>query len=287
MKLRPAAWTFRQSWTKNLLLCPERGRRSVFDPDWQDHPGDAVTLGTALHEYAEMRLRGWAHHEAAHHASEWLDGQIESQAFQFVQIKTAKTMHATLDRVVDRYRSVIDRLLTQYGLPPAHEIERSFDVPLSPDGSIRLEGTWDVRWPAHRVIGDHKTAARLDRYVDWEVQRWYVQPTFYCVAADLVDLVDACGGDEERALEAYWADIGFKPTTFEFYVVDKSTNPDTKTSPAERNHRHGYWLLEQLEAVVNTYEKMGPEGPWLKNDQHALCSAKWCPAWDDCKGKHL
>jgi hypothetical protein len=31
-----------------------------------------------------------------------------------------------------------------------------------------------------------------------------------------------------------------------------------------------------------------PDGmSWPMNDQHALCSPKWCPFWDGCKGSHV
>ena len=295
MKQTPAVWTFRQSWTKDFLLCPDRGRRSAFDPVFQANnvSSDATTLGTALHEYAEMRLRRWDHNEAAHHALEWLQSQIDAETFVWVKIKTAKTLMATLERVIEKYQTVVNAMIAQYGYPPEHEIERTFNVPLSPDGLIRLSGTWDVRWPAHRIIADHKTAANFDHYVGWQVERWFVQPTVYCVAADMVDLVDQCGGDEELALRIYWATIGdgisveLPETEFQFHAVTKGVNPDYLQVDAHRDKRHAGWLLDKLQRIVTLHDEVGPDKLWPVNDQHALCSEKWCPAWADCKGKYL
>lgn len=282
-------WTFRQSWVKDFLLCPDRGRRNAFDPAFQAANGssDATTLGTALHEYAEGRLHQLGHSQAAAEATQWLQLQIDDATFDWILIKTPGTLHGKLVLMMERFRGVMDNIILQYGYPDPNEIERLFDVPLSPDGTIRLAGQWDCRWPNHNRIHDWKTAGSLDRYVGWEIDRWYVQPTVYCVAAAIVDLVDAYDGDEGAAMDFFWSDPDGFETTFEFNVVDKTTSANHQSFETTRNQGHASWLLEQLESFVNTHDLMGTDGPWPKNDQHALCSAKWCPAWDTCKGRHL
>ena len=275
-----SAHTFRQSWAKDFLMCPERGRRSAFDPAWDSPDSDATVLGTAVHEYMEGRLHGLGHGEALHDAMAWLDTRLEAGDFQRVQIKGDDTLRSKLEGCAGRLDvSVVPHV------PPVDpsEIVRHFDVPLAPDGSIRLSGTWDAR-DIHGRLWDWKTAARLDRYVGWEIDRWYVQPTFYATAARLQDLVDAHG--EAAALEIFWGGDEWE-IPFTFAVVTKTPEPIADTFDTTRTHGHAAWLLEQLRSFVAMREGMSVDVPWPKNDQHALCSQKWCPAWGTCKGQHI
>jgi hypothetical protein len=277
-------YTFRQSWAKDFLLCPERSRRSAFDPEWDSPDTDATVLGTALHEYMESRLHGLSHSEAEEDAVAWLDARMEAEDFERIQIKGDDTLRGKLVGCASRMNvSVVP------SIPPVDpaEIERVFDVPLTADGTIRLKGAWDAR-DINGRIWDWKTAAQIERYQGWEIDRWHVQPTFYCVAAAIVDLVEAHG--EDAAMELMWKEV---PTSamvevdFTYAVVSKSTQPIAKLFHTTRNIGHASWLAEQLRSFVNLYEGVGVDHAWPKNDQHALCSAKWCPAWDDCKGKHF
>ena len=46
---------------------------------------------------------------------------------------------------------------------------------------------------------------------------------------------------------------------------------------------HYDWLRTKCTDIARLIE-VGMES-WPKNDNHALCSEKWCPAWANCKGK--
>jgi len=38
---------------------------------------------------------------------------------------------------------------------------------------------------------------------------------------------------------------------------------------------------------VLMYNNNTSGGRWLANDQHFLCSQRWCPVWDKCKGSYI
>jgi hypothetical protein len=100
-----SAHTFRQSWAKDFLMCPERGRRSAFDPAWDSPDSDATVLGTAVHEYMEGRLHGLSHGEALHDAMAWLDTRLETGDFQRVQIKGDDTLRETSNWIVRCFKN--------------------------------------------------------------------------------------------------------------------------------------------------------------------------------------
>ena len=81
--------------------------------------------------------------------------------------------------------------------------------------------------------------------------------------------------------------IGLEFAIPTFAVVTKTPEPIADTFDTTRTHGHAAWLLEQLRSFVAMREGMSVDVPWPKNDQHALCSQKWCPAWDTCKGQHI
>jgi hypothetical protein len=58
----------------------------------------------------------------------------------------------------------------------------------------------------------------------------------------------------------------------------------------ERTAGHGEWIKQQTISLVNTLFAMKanlPSERWLMNDQHFLCSQRWCPVWSLCKGSHV
>jgi hypothetical protein len=79
-------------------------------------------------------------------------------------------------------------------------------------------------------------------------------------------------------------DVGFN-----FGVMIRNLKGDSQIVRIKRNSAHSMWVTEQASTMVRLALAMrNTEGefnrPWLKNDQHFLCSERWCPWWSVCKG---
>jgi hypothetical protein len=134
--------------------------------------------------------------------------------------------------------------------------------------TVTLTGTVDYI-DRHWGLTDWKTASRP--YVAWEKERWAIQPTVYCHVASL-GTFDSVAPD-------------LNPEQFTFAVmVDGEDEPQLVTVGRPRDEWAG-WLQKQVLSIVPLIEQ-GID-PWMRNDQSALCSPKWCPVWDVCKGAHL
>lgn len=259
---------FRQSFIGEFLMC---GHRAMTKLDGLvDPPSDATILGTALHSAIEVELGA--------RLAMPLVALKRSAMAEFVElaqdpaVRWVKDDYMTcigfLENMVEAWHrsDVRQTLLLAAGRDELHP-ETPFDVPLVTtqiNGTpihIRLEGRWDL---CHAGVGlwDWKTAA--SPYKAWEKQRWAVQPTVYSHAA------------VELGLLTY-------PTTFRFFVFPKRVkgcNPEVVSVTRDRGH--SAWLATMLEPLVAAHMLGLTE--WPRNDQHALCSDRWCPAWEKCKG---
>lgn len=132
------------------------------------------------------------------------------------------------------------------------------------DTEMRWNGTWDVLLPYYYMI-DWKSAGRP--YTPWERQRWAVQPTFYTEAARQLGLLPA-------------------KSEFRYVVFQKKWNKPVQVVPVYRDVRFTRHMVRSLWRIVDLHDAL-PDGPWPINDQHALCSDKWCPYWATCKGQDV
>jgi len=57
--------------------------------------------------------------------------------------------------------------------------------------------------------------------------------------------------------------------------------------PIVRTKQHVDWLIHQASNAVRSLSAIGLDNPWMANDQHGLCSEKWCPYWSICKGSRI
>ncbi len=136
--------------------------------------------------------------------------------------------------------------------------------------AIWFEGTMDYFHPTG--VWDWKTAAR--KYSLLEKQTQSIQASIYsgyALQSGEVE-VDANG------------DVGFN-----FGVMIRNLKGDSQIVRIKRNSAHSMWVTEQASTMVRLALAMrNAEGefnrPWLKNDQHFLCSERWCPWWSVCKG---
>jgi hypothetical protein len=116
-------------------------------------------------------------------------------------------------------------------------------------------------------IKDWKSSSR-GPYQPWEYKRWALQPTVYSWALAQADGYSSCKPEFEYV-------VMFSPT--------KRAPEGVQRFSVERGPEHYEWLKTKCTDIAQLIE-VGLDS-WPKNDNHALCSEKWCPAWDNCKGK--
>lgn len=249
-------YTFRQSWLKTATTCPERARR-----EWlglmPERETDAAAVGTAVHAGIESFLRG--------EVEEFDDAlQVALERFEEIEAHPTFTWAKYSHRVAE---NLINVFLNhwwgiRYQFDPA-EIEYTFNEKFYEDEEriIRVSGTIDLV-DHHLGLVDWKTSGR-GPYEKWEYERWAIQPTVYSWAyAQTHDVEDQI--------------------PFSYAVMHKS---GVQQFTVWRSPKDWGWLERVL---VNHAIMLEAELPqWTLNDAHALCSAKWCPAWADCKGAHF
>lgn len=248
---------------------------------------DAATVGTVLHAAIEYELttetfdsefdaRAWA----AHHFLYMLEKyQEDGCGYSMATFGDMTRALASLDSlVISWYRSDERGILLATTQSPI--VEWSFDlpfaeIPVKKPGKkaeiipVYLAGTADIVW--NNRVWDWKSAG--SEYRQWEKQRWDRQPDVYTWAAHEAGLVVP---DQDGLF------------TFEFKVFVRKSEPNTpQTVTVKRSPNHWLFLREIIGRLVNLIYNMGLDGEWPLNDQHVLCSPKWCSYFDMCKGKHV
>lgn len=246
-----ADYVFHQSWLQTFAHCPEQARDLYGKPHSDDHT-DSTALGTAVHAAIE-----WA-----------LTEKIESNGYcpdvyemQDVALHELSTMTWTYTK----YRpSKVQELVAAACETWSREIEPMVD-PIGcevkfrkllhecDEYTIHLEGSMDC--VAEDGVWDWKTAGRP--YEEWEYQRWAVQPSAYCFAADVSEF------------------------TYGVMIHGKGA----QVFPVWRTAEHTNWLIEQAKVAVSYLRADMPR--WQLNDSGWWCSDKWCPLFAECKGSHV
>jgi hypothetical protein len=289
MRIDTEGLHLRQSEINDWLLCPERFRRTIQEQHAAELLGlvprklesDAALVGTAVHHGIETEIG------SNPRTLEELNGMV---ADYYTVIAEGFTNDPTVEfsthtfGTLDRALVSIEHLLTMwhgsdiryellYDIDEQPLIEWEFDVPFMKVGAldIYLTGTADLVIPNDRII-DWKTAGQ--KYQRWEKQRWAVQPTVYTYAA---------------ARSGYFENVDKVP--FDFWVFQRgAATLKPQHVSCWRDAGHWEWLKDQIRPMVMNVLQEAPtlwEEPWQKNDQSALCSSKWCPWWNTCKGKHM
>lgn len=243
-----------------MEVCPERGRRTLL----RLHPRvntDSTALGTAAHLGIELDLQSIIDGQGPLSldamltiATEEFDELASAEDFKWAKWKTRAGPHAALARILDTYKQLEPALSPQaveIHLGPTTIYEDSERV-------IQLEGTADYL-DMIEGLADWKTAGR-----EWDVPehvRWDVQPTVYTWLY--------CNGDPSLVLPWTW---------HVFY-----TNGKYEKITTTRNAADWAWLQARCLNVVQQLEAELPE--WILNPAHFLCSAKYCDAFKDCRGR--
>jgi hypothetical protein len=257
--------TIHQSWLNEFLLCPERARLGSAH-EYPREEDDATARGTAVHASIEAVLIDCLDFNSALQAGvDTFETLAAEPGFAWKKVKTKKT---ALEHVQGGFTSWYRHVLPTLG--STVWCEERFDFVLHEDDQrvIRIAGTVD--YAEQYGLADWKLTANTDKYGKrdgWQQKRWAVQPTFYAAAAYEAGLFPR----SEAVPFAFWAlsPMGRKPQLLR----------------ADRTWEHVQWLKQQLVFAAVTIEADLPV--WPVNDQHALCSELWCPAWHDCKGKHF
>lgn len=257
--------TVSQSWLNEFFNCPELARRKALT-GLKDGGTDATAIGTGLHSGAEAHLiHGLGFDACLEAAIASFRKEAQHPQFRYVQVGTEAT---AIKYLTTCFTSWWNDVRPKVGKPLA--IEWPFKVLLYAEEhyDVYLTGVLDCV-DDNGIIWDWKTANDAEKYgkrKHWEYQRWSIQPTAY-------DL-------------GWFRETG-EHATFIFACVLKgaSTKP-AQFVPVTRDDTHAAWLEAQIRPIMALVQAL-PQGPWPLRDQQVLCSPKWCPAWDDCKGKFV
>lgn len=265
----------RQSWLNDVMICPERSRLSVTMPDWRQG-SDATHIGTSVHTGIEALLSGKSVIDAKGAAFAKMAILVATEPFKMNSVDTVKEMVDYTDKLMDTFVRDILPEVKQGGV-----CEQNFGVHLftidNTDTSAPFEaqpkptevwlgGTMDYVDP-DGVVWDWKTAAR--KYSQGEKQRQSIQATAYAYAVV-----------ENGLAQDY-------PVRFNYGVMTRTNNSVGQIVPIVRTKAHVDWFKHQVQSVVQPSLAVGLDKPWIANDQHGLCSEKWCPYWSICKGSRI
>jgi hypothetical protein len=267
-----AVYKFHQSWLSDTDLCLERARLGLVG-GLPPQETDATAVGTAVHLGIETCIEGILEHGENHLsladlvevANEEFDRLSELPHFQWVKRKDAGCRSYIGMALASWYREVLPGLA-----PVATEVRiPTLELYSDLERVINIGGTVDYV-DANVGLVDWKTgSAHSWAGNDWQKQRWSVQATLYTFAHYVMG-----GGDPDNPP----ADL-VVPFTF----VVMLDNAKVQTVRVDRRPGDWDWLRRKALAVAYQIES-GTDRTWPLNDQHALCSPKWCPVWDACKG---
>jgi hypothetical protein len=264
----------RQSWLNDALMCPERSRLLSAFPEMR-RENDSAMMGTAVHKGIEAVLTGEVSglNDMCYVALDWFTSKerelVEAGSGVFVTNTDPAKWHDHIQAMCGAWLQDIYPFLELGGI-----VEYKFCVPVAscdgPDGfsyTLYFEGTSD--YVTGSGIWDWKTAAR--KYSEAEKQSRDIQSSVYTAAMVYGGMLDF-------------------PVQFRFGVMLRNASSSGLVYTVVRNERHAQWIVSQAASVVNSfllYNKVLPDGSWARNDQHHLCSERWCPVWSKCKGALL
>jgi len=262
----------RQSWLGDALMCPERARLSALHPETRKE-NDSAMMGTAVHAGIEAVLK------------EELDpqyiGEHSVEAFRMREqelhalgksINITNTDPKNWDKHINSMAEAWVRDIYPQ-VPRGGITEFKFETKVGAianelfEYELWFEGTMDYFHP--QGIWDWKTAAR--KYYEAEKQTQNIQSAIYAESAVTLGMMN------------YDVD-------FTFGVMIRNASSTGQILTVNRTASHGQWIINQTKSLVNTLltmQKNLPQEKWLVNDQHYLCSQRWCPVWSMCKGSYI
>lgn len=256
----------RQSWLNDAVQCGERGRQQIVRPEWS-MPNDATILGTAVHAGIAYDLERDSMEGAVATARNTLAELLEQP------MRWVKYNRAQLDAYIPELLDMYERKLRPQVRGKVDAVEWEFEFELDEfvitdvdDIPVRVIGVGTVDAVVHTTpaLWDWKTAGK--KYRQSDKQKTAVQPTMYAAAA------------VAHGKATY-------PVRFNYGVMVRDA--DAQIVPVVRTERHVEWLRMMIRPFIRTAVLMGTDEPWQRNDDHYLCSQKWCSWWSVCKGSAL
>lgn len=254
----------RQSWLGDSMLCQERGRRMIVSPEFRT-TNDSAAMGTAVHAGIEAVMRGVIDPKDAHHVSVKKLDQLRDEG-----IKVTNTDPSTWEDLVRSMTNAwVSGIYPEVPLGGVSERKFEYNSGAVVGGyELWFEGTMD--YSHESGLWDWKTAAR--KYSLLEKQTQSIQASVYAGHALSEGRVDEDG-----------------TVSFTFGVMIRTMKGDSQLVRIKRNSAHVMWVTEQAKTLVGSALALRSQDgswnrSWLKNDQHFLCSDRWCPWWSVCKG---
>ena len=256
----------RQSWLKDMLLCPERARFSVTKPQFKTQ-NDSAAIGTAVHAGIEALLSNNCSVQDAPEVSLIKFKELEEMGVNHTNVNP-ESWH---DHVIGLTQAWIKDIRPH--VPTGGRTEAQFAVPTGRyvnDYELWFEGTMD--YLHEDGIWDWKTAAR--KYSVAEKQSQDVQSAIYTLAGNKLGVLS---GD----------------SVFKFGIMIRVASPYGQIVSVSRTKAHSEFVTKQaMSAVAYGFAMTENTGiptdeRWLINDQHYLCSERWCSWWSVCKGAHI
>lgn len=263
----------RQSWLNDVMICPERSRLAVTLPEWRQG-SDATHIGTAVHRGIEHYLTGGTVKDSYAIADTELSRLIVEEPFKINSTNGPEHMREYVQKLMGTFERDLMPQVVLGGKVEAKFGVKLFDFPddtsipfdAQKKTEVWLGGTMDYVDP-NGLVWDWKTAGR--KYSQGEKQRQSIQATAYSYAS----------------VEMGWAP-GY-PVRFNYGVMTRTTNSVGQIVPIIRTASHVDWFKHQVDSIVQPFVKLGLDTPWMTNDQHGLCSEKWCTYWSICKGARI
>lgn len=249
---------------------------------------DAATVGTALHAVIEHELAGNVYETlydcqsyAAHTYLRLLEEyKQDGKPYALSSFNTHDRAVELLVKLAAAWFHCAEREAL-FSSSVAPHVEWNFDLPFCDVGvkkhgkkseivPVFLAGTADIIH--NNMVWDWKTSG--SEYRRWEYQRWGRQPDVYTWAAAKSGLIVPNSNGIYR---------------FDFKVFVRNNDPleGCQTVTVERSANSWSWLQEIISRLVNFSYNMGLDREWPLDDQHVLCSPKWCMFFDMCKGSHV
>lgn len=250
----------RQSWLKDMMLCPQRALLAERAPEFNKLTNDSAAVGTAVHAGIESALSGQALSFAHDVALAKLDALVD-EGVRTTNLDPNKLR----SNVAGLFAAWVNDIMPEVEGEGASEY--SFAVPTGVkvgDYELWFEGTMDYATKA--CLWDWKTSSR--KYSPLEKQSQDIQASVYWFAATQLGLTDP-------------------QAPFKFGVMVRTEKPYGQIVSVRRTTAHANFVIDQAATAVSYALTMASHDKWLKNDQHHLCSERWCPWWSVCKGAHI
>lgn len=262
----------RQSWLNDALMCPERARLMELNPELR-RENDSAMMGTACHSAIEAVIKSEIKpSEISDYAVHRFHIMEEELWAQDKRINITNTDPAKWDTHIASMAAAWVRDIMPE-VPMGGEVEHKFAVHVGSvsnklyDYELYFEGTIDYLHPSG--LWDWKTSAR--KYYEAEKQNQNIQSALYVESMVRMGFLEY-------------------PQQFSFGVMIRNASSSGQIVRVDRTEGHGRWVIEQTKALINgiLLSKIYlPDERWLINDQHHLCSDRWCPVWSMCKGAHI